>query len=102
MNLTGTTESLTIPTRFKVTASPGWRPSTPTAPTPRLMTGPPSCSTAATYSPSYEKSSIRLLKELLSPMRENTPLTLTFHFWSGFKVTYEVTRSGDTVTGKVS
>ncbi|WP_191971289.1 hypothetical protein, partial [Micromonospora aurantiaca (nom. illeg.)] len=29
-------------------------------------------------------------------------VTLTFHFWSGTKLTYYVTKSGSTVTGTVS
>ncbi|TMR23729.1 cellulase [Nonomuraea turkmeniaca] len=101
-NATGTTESLAIPTRFN-----GDRVATMEAKYADGTNALPHDWTSykeygRSYSPSYENNSIRLLKELVSQMRENTPLTLTFHFWSGAKVTYQVTRSGDTVTGTTS
>lgn len=101
-NATGTTESLTIPTQFNgdrlATMEAKYADGTNAAPhdwTSYKEYG-------RSYSPAYADNSIRLLKELVSQMRENTPLTLTFHFWSGAKVTYQVTRSGDTVTGTAS
>ncbi|WP_433432775.1 cellulase family glycosylhydrolase [Nonomuraea sp. CA-141351] len=101
-NATGTTESLTIPTRFNgdrlATMEAKYGDGTNAAPhdwTSYKEYG-------RSYSPAYADNSIRLLRELVSQMRENTSLTLTFHFWSGAKITYQVTRSGDTVTGTAS
>ncbi|GAA3263860.1 cellulase family glycosylhydrolase [Nonomuraea helvata] len=101
-NASGTTESLTIPTRFN-----GDRVATMEATYADGTNAAPHDWTSykeygRTYSPDYAGDSIRLLKDFLGVMREGAPLTLTFHFWSGAKVTYQVTRSGDTVTGIAS
>lgn len=99
---TGTTESLSIPARFN-----GDRVATMEAKYADGTNAAPHDWTSfkeygRAYSPDYAGSSIRLLKDLVSQMRDNTPLTLTFHFWSGAKLTYQVTRTGDTVTGTAS
>ncbi|MEV0233348.1 cellulase family glycosylhydrolase [Nonomuraea sp. NPDC050786] len=101
-NATGTTESLAIPTRFN-----GDRVATMEATYADGTNAAPHDWTSykeygRTYSPDYAGGSVRLLKDFLGVMREGAPLTLTFHFWSGAKVTYQVTRSGDTVTGIAS
>jgi endoglucanase len=101
-NANGTTESLTIPAQFN-----GDRVATMEATYADGTNAAPHDWTSykeygKTYSPDYAGNSIRLLKDFLGVMREGTPLTLTFHFWSGAKVTYQVTRSGDTVTGIAS
>ncbi|MCG5220321.1 cellulase family glycosylhydrolase [Streptosporangium soli] len=99
---TGTTESLTIPTRFNgdrvATMEAKYADGTNAA--PHDWTSYKEYGRA--YSPDYAGNSIRLLKDLVSQMRENTPLTLTFHFWSGAKLTYQVTRTGDTITGSAA
>ncbi|MGW6503093.1 cellulase family glycosylhydrolase [Nonomuraea angiospora] len=99
---TGTTESLTVPAQFRgdrvATMEAKYADGTNAAPhewTSYKEYG-------RTFSPDYAGNSIRLLKDFLGVMREGAPLTLTFHFWSGAKVTYQVTRSGDTVTGTAS
>ena len=38
----------------------------------------------------------------VAEINDNARVTLTFHFWSGTKVTYFVTKSGSTVTGSTS
>ncbi|MGV9384563.1 cellulase family glycosylhydrolase [Nonomuraea sp. NPDC003707] len=98
----GTTESLTVPAQFRgdrvATMEAKYADGTNAAPhewTSYKEYG-------RTFSPDYSGNSIRLLKDFLGVMREGAPLTLTFHFWSGAKVTYQVTRSGDTVTGTAS
>ncbi|MET9250010.1 cellulase family glycosylhydrolase [Nonomuraea sp. NPDC003709] len=98
----GTTESLTVPAQFRgdrvATMEAKYADGTNAAPhewTSYKEYG-------RTFSPDYAGNSIRLLKDFLGVMREGAPLTLTFHFWSGAKVTYQVTRSGDTVTGTAS
>ncbi|MEW1842803.1 cellulase family glycosylhydrolase [Nonomuraea angiospora] len=99
---TGTTESLTVPAQFRgdrvATMEAKYADGTNAAPhewTSYKEYG-------RTFSPDYAGNSVRLLKDFLGVMREGAPLTLTFHFWSGAKVTYQVTRSGDTVTGTAS
>ncbi|MFF9774352.1 cellulase family glycosylhydrolase [Streptomyces sp. NPDC013978] len=47
----------------------------------------------------YTDDAIKLTVEFFTALRENSRVTLTFHFWSGAKATYHVTKSGGTVTG---
>ncbi|MDX3695829.1 cellulase family glycosylhydrolase [Streptomyces europaeiscabiei] len=47
----------------------------------------------------YTDDAIKLTAEFFNSLRDNSRVTLTFHFWSGAKVTYYVTKSGSTVTG---
>jgi endoglucanase len=47
----------------------------------------------------YTGDAIKLTAEFFTSLRDNARVTLTFHFWSGAKVTYHVTKSGSTVTG---
>jgi hypothetical protein len=46
--------------------------------------------------------SITLTPAFLNTLRDGSPVTLTFHFWSGTTVTYKVTKSGGSVTGTTS
>ncbi|MFF3376639.1 cellulase family glycosylhydrolase [Streptomyces sp. NPDC002680] len=52
-----------------------------------------------TFSPDYPGRAIGLTPAFLGSLTDGAPVTLTFHFWSGTTVTYQVTRSGTTVTG---
>ncbi|WP_431977711.1 cellulase family glycosylhydrolase [Micromonospora haikouensis] len=52
-----------------------------------------------TFQPDYTGNSIALTSDFFAAVTDNAPVTLTFHFWSGEKVTYKVTRSGSAVTG---
>ncbi|WP_308404289.1 cellulase family glycosylhydrolase [Streptomyces sp. ATCC 21386] len=47
----------------------------------------------------YTDDSIKLTSEFVTSLREGARVTLTFHFWSGARATYHVTKSGGTVTG---
>ncbi|WP_371667175.1 cellulase family glycosylhydrolase [Streptomyces sp. NBC_00289] len=47
----------------------------------------------------YTGDSIKLTPDFVNSLREDSRVTLTFHFWSGTSVTYHVTRTGSTVTG---
>ncbi|MFF1568601.1 cellulase family glycosylhydrolase [Streptomyces sp. NPDC058293] len=51
------------------------------------------------FAPDYDGGTLRLTADFLNSLKDGVPVTLTFHFWSGASVTYQVTRSGDTVTG---
>ncbi|MDX3130009.1 cellulase family glycosylhydrolase [Streptomyces europaeiscabiei] len=50
----------------------------------------------------YTDDGIKLTAEFFTSLRDNSRVTLTFHFWSGAKVTYYVTKSGSTVTGSAA
>lgn len=46
---------------------------------------------------------MRLLRPaFFAEVNDNARVALTFHFWSGTRVTYFVTKSGSTVTGSTS
>jgi endoglucanase len=47
----------------------------------------------------YTDDSVKLTSDFVKSLREASPATLTFHFWSGASVTYHVTRTGDAVSG---
>ncbi|MER5180963.1 cellulase family glycosylhydrolase [Streptomyces sp. NPDC002896] len=47
----------------------------------------------------YTSDAIKLTPEFFNSLKEDSQVTLTFHFWSGAKVTYHVTKSGTSVTG---
>ncbi|MFF5360000.1 cellulase family glycosylhydrolase [Streptomyces scabiei] len=47
----------------------------------------------------YTDDAVKLTGEFLASLRDGSRVTLTFHFWSGTKVIYHVTRSGGSVTG---
>ncbi|WDV56135.1 cellulase family glycosylhydrolase [Streptomyces coeruleorubidus] len=51
------------------------------------------------FSPDYPNDTIILTPEFLKALRDGEPASLTFHFHSGAKVKYKVTKSGDSVTG---
>jgi endoglucanase len=54
----------------------------------------------STFSPDYTANTIALKTDFFSSLKEGVPVTLTFHFWSGAKLNYTVTKSGTSVTGK--
>ncbi|MBX7268112.1 cellulase family glycosylhydrolase [Micromonospora sp. Llam7] len=51
------------------------------------------------FSPDYAGNRIALTDTFFGEVRDGSPVTLTFHFWSGAQVTYRVTKSGSNVTG---
>jgi len=55
-----------------------------------------------TFAPNYTGNTIALKPEFFAEVNDGQRVTLTFHFWSGTKLTYYVTKSGSTVTGTVS
>ncbi|MGI5174782.1 cellulase family glycosylhydrolase [Dactylosporangium sp. CA-152071] len=52
-----------------------------------------------TFAPDATANTITLRPAFFAEVNDNARVTLTFHFWSGTKVTYYVTKSGSTVTG---
>jgi endoglucanase len=99
---TGTTSSFAIPTRFQ-----GDRLATMEA---RYADGSNAGQAnwtsfqqfGASFSPDYTDDVLTLTPDFLNTLTDGAPVTLTFHFWSGAVVTYQVTRSGSSVTGTVS
>ncbi|MGI5192211.1 hypothetical protein ACQEVY_00905 [Streptomyces sp. CA-288835] len=51
------------------------------------------------FTPDYAGSTITLTEKFLTSLRDNAPVKLTFHFYSGAKITYQVIKSGTSVTG---
>ncbi|WP_030937076.1 cellulase family glycosylhydrolase [Streptomyces sp. NRRL S-646] len=47
----------------------------------------------------YTGDSIKLTSDFVNSLKDDSRVTLTFHFWSGAKVIYHVTKTGNTVTG---
>ncbi|MDX8035708.1 cellulase family glycosylhydrolase [Lentzea sp. BCCO 10_0856] len=55
-----------------------------------------------TFAPNYSAGTTAVTAEFFNAVRDNARVTLTFHYWSGTKVTYYVTKSGSTVTGAIA
>jgi hypothetical protein len=51
------------------------------------------------FTPDYTAGTITLPTAFFDGVTDNTTVTLTFHFWSGTRLTYTLTRSGTAVTG---
>jgi endoglucanase len=54
------------------------------------------------FAPDYSAGTTILRPDFLGTVKDNAPVTLTFHYWSGTKVTYHITKSGSTVTGAIA
>ncbi|MFC7485041.1 cellulase family glycosylhydrolase [Luedemannella flava] len=55
-----------------------------------------------TFTPNNSASTITLKPEFFAEVNDGSKVQLTFHFWSGTKLTYFVTKSGSTVTGSLT
>lgn len=51
------------------------------------------------FAPNYAGNATTLTADFFAAVKDNARVTLTFHYWSGVKLTYHVTKSGSTVTG---
>ncbi|MDX8051751.1 cellulase family glycosylhydrolase [Lentzea sp. BCCO 10_0798] len=51
------------------------------------------------FRPNYSDGRTILTPDFFAAVRDDARVTLTFHYWSGAKVTYHVTKSGGAVTG---
>ncbi|AVT37822.1 cellulase family glycosylhydrolase [Plantactinospora sp. BB1] len=98
---TGTTASFAIPTRFRgdqlATMEARYADGTPA--------GPANWTSFKEFwqhfQPDYDADTIILKPEFFAEVDDGT-VTLTFHFWSGTRITYRLTRSGDSLTGSTS
>jgi endoglucanase len=96
---TGTTDEFTIPTRFR-----GDRLATMEATyVDGGNAGPHNWTSFKefeyTFTPDYSGNRIRLKPLFFTEVDDARAVTLTFHFWSGATVTYQVTKTGSSVTG---
>ncbi|WP_203825154.1 cellulase family glycosylhydrolase [Actinoplanes palleronii] len=96
---TGTTTGFTVPTAFN-----GDRLATMTATYADGSYAGPQNWTAykeydRSFAPDYTAGTIALTADFFAEVTDAAPVTLTFIFWSGATVTYQVTRAGSTVTG---
>ncbi|MFF6916463.1 cellulase family glycosylhydrolase [Streptomyces sp. NPDC012466] len=98
-NATGTAEKFTIPTKYQgdllATMEATYADGTNAGPT----SWTPYQEFNKAFSPDYPNGTIVLTTETLKSLRDGEPATLTFHFHSGAKLKYKVTKSGDSVTG---
>ncbi|MEV0174160.1 cellulase family glycosylhydrolase [Streptomyces sp. NPDC050803] len=100
-NATGTAEKFTIPTKYQgdelATMEATYGDGTNAGPTG--WTAFQEFNNA--FRPDYANGTIILTADMLKSLRDGDPANLTFHFHSGAKVKYKVTKSGDSVTGTV-
>jgi endoglucanase len=98
-DLTGTTDAFAIPTEFN-----GDELSTMEATYADGTNAGPHDWTAfqefwAAFRPDYDAGAISLTPDFFNEVRDDEPVTLTFHFWGGGTVDYTITKTGTTVTG---
>ncbi len=98
-DLTGTTDAFAIPTEFN-----GDELSTMEAKYADGTTAGPHEWTEfkefwVAFRPDYNAGAISLTPEFFNAVRDDEPVTLTFHFWGGGTVDYTITKTGTTVTG---
>ncbi|GHE13768.1 cellulase family glycosylhydrolase [Streptomyces alanosinicus] len=100
-NTTGTAAKFTIPTKYQgdqlATMESTYADGTNAGPT----SWNPYQEFNGAFSPDYANGTIILTADMLKALRDGEQATLTFHFHSGAKVKYKVTKSGDSVTGTV-
>ncbi|WP_156926017.1 cellulase family glycosylhydrolase [Glycomyces arizonensis] len=95
----GTTDSFAIPTRFNgdqlATMESVYDDGTAAGPT----NWTPYQEYGSAFQPEYEDGTIVMPPAFFDAVEDDRPVTLTFHFWSGETVAYQVVESGDAVTG---
>ncbi|NUT93666.1 MAG: cellulase family glycosylhydrolase [Saccharothrix sp.] len=98
-NATGTTSSFAIPTTFRgdLLATMEAKYDDGTNAGPHNWTSYKEYD--RTFAPNYTAGTTTLTPDFFAEVRDDARVTLTFHYWSGAKLTYYVTKSGTTVTG---
>jgi endoglucanase len=99
---TGTTTSFAIPTRFRcdqlATMEAKYADGT--------NAGPANWTSYKEYwqhfQPDYAAGTTLLKTAFFDEVSDGRPVTLTFHFWGGGQISYEITKNGTTVTGSAS
>ncbi|WP_229702537.1 X2-like carbohydrate binding domain-containing protein [Streptomyces albiflavescens] len=101
-NATGTTGSLRIPTQFRGDLLATMESKYAEGGNAGPLDWTPYQQFTKAFSPSYTGNGISLTHDFLDSLRDGARVNLTFHFWSGAKVTYHVTKSGGAVIGTTS
>ncbi|QLQ36491.1 cellulase family glycosylhydrolase [Micromonospora robiginosa] len=98
---TGTTSSFAVPTQFHgdqlATMEATYPDGSPAGP----ANWTPYKEFWGHFQPDYTAGTIILKPEFFAEVNDGT-VTLTFHFWSGTKITYRITKAGTSVTGSVA
>ena len=98
---TGTTNSFVIPTSFRgdqlATMEAVYADGSPAGP----ASWTPYKEFWQHFQPDDAAGTITLKPEFFAEVHDGT-VTLTFHFWSGTRITYRITRSGTSVTGSTT
>ncbi|MFD5466343.1 cellulase family glycosylhydrolase [Kitasatospora sp. NPDC127059] len=98
---TGTLDGLVIPTRFNGSLMANVQSTYADG----TAAGPASWTTYQSFGnfgPDYGANTTTIKADFLKSLKDGTPVTLSFRFWTGDTVTYTVTKTGDTVTGTAS
>ncbi|HET9516684.1 MAG TPA: cellulase family glycosylhydrolase, partial [Actinoplanes sp.] len=101
-NATGATKSFTIPTQFRGDQLATMEATYADGTGAGLNDWTTFKEFETAFSPDHPGGKITLKEAFLDSLRADVPVNLVFHFWSGTKVTYTVTKSGSSVTGKTS
>ena len=101
-NAGGSTGSFTIPTTFRgdVLATMEAKYSDGSNAGPHNWTSFKEFDVA--FTPNYSSNTITLTPTFFNEVNSGQRVTLTFHFWSGTRVTYFVTKNGSSVTGSTT
>lgn len=101
-NATGTTSSFAIPTSFRgdLLATMEAKYADGSNAGPHDWTSFKEFDRA--FAPNYASGLTTLTPDFFAAVKDNSRVTLTFHYWSGTKLTYYVTKTGTTVTGTTS
>lgn len=95
----GTTDSFAIPTRFNgdrlATMASAYEDGAAAGPTDWT----PFQEFGSAFQPDDEAGVITMPPAFFDAIEDDRPVRLTFHFWSGATLSYQVVKSGDTVTG---
>jgi aryl-phospho-beta-D-glucosidase BglC (GH1 family) len=98
-NASGTTSSFAIPTQFRgdqiATMEAVYADGTNAGP----QNWTPYKEFDVTFAPDYAANVTHLKSDFFAEVKDNSRVTLTFHYWSGTTVKYYVTKSGSSVTG---
>jgi len=98
-NATGTPDAFTVPTKYQGDLLATMEATYADGSNAGQTSWTPYQEFNAAFSPDYPNGTIILTPEFLKALRDGEPATLTFHFHSGAKLKYQVTKSGDAVTG---
>lgn len=101
-NATGTTSAFAIPTQFRgdQLATMEAKYADGTGAGPASWTSYQQFGTA--FLADYSGNALTLTPAFLNAISDGAPVTLSFHFWSGATLTYQVTKTGTSVTGTTS